>query len=81
MDKIFDARGEVEASIEWALTYSPDSADVLNFSRSIPNEQGERRIAQGNPDYSKAGANFDNCIDTYAVIVTKSAGNLGPASY
>ncbi len=89
LEKFFDAYfgnppNEPEVTIdepmEWAVTYSPDSADVLNLSVAV-RVDGEIRMAQGSPDYSSHGAAVDSVIDTYAVIATKAAGNGGPASY
>ena len=89
LDKIFDAylgnaptepEVLIDEPMEWAVTYSPDGADVLNLSIGL--KVGiETKMARGTPDYSSHGVRVDSVIDTYAVLATKAAGNQGPASY
>lgn len=81
LDKILDASsdlwGDTVAAMEWAITGASDDAEALNLSQWFRNGDYGRTMDKGDPDYSSMGADLDEIIDDYDVLVVKSAGNVG----
>ncbi len=88
LDTIFDAAYngnwyDAKAAMTWALTQTPDAADVLVHSWAFPREgtSNDWTMSPGDPDYSWMGYDLDQVQNSYLRVVAQSAGNEGPGQY